>query len=148
MAHLGLATTTKDRKGGPAVGRARRKTSSAVDAPASELFLSMVLHAIDEKPASFLDERGRIAIVMKDDKSFTVRLGDAKEPLAWGDDEEAELRLVTEQAVVKQILDGTVNAMRELTEGRLVIEGDIEVLPGLFRLLERGKSMVSLRAGR
>lgn len=149
MAHLGLS---RNSQATPSVGRARRGGSSAqsseVSNSACETFIAVLVNAIEEKPAAFLTHTGRIALDVPDDRSVTVRLGDGKEPLRWGADAEAELKLVTQQAVLRRILDGTVDAGAELASGALRLEGDLELLPPLFQLLERGRSMLSVRAGR
>jgi len=150
MAHLGLSLNSQD--AAPSVGRARRGGAKAqapvISDSACEAFIGALVNAFEEKPAAFLAQRGRIALDVADDRSVTVRFGDSKAPLEWGADTEAELRLVTRQAVLRQILDGTVDAEAELTSGALRLEGDIELLVPLFQLLERGRSMLSVRMGR
>ena len=149
MAHLGLSRSTQAT---PSVGRGRRSAtgSQATDPSSSacETFIAVLVNAIEEKPGLFLTTKGRVALDVPDDRAVTVRFGDAKEPLRWGSDGDAELKLVTQQAVLRRILDGTVDAGAELASGALRLEGDIELLPPLFQMLERGRSMLSVRMGR
>lgn len=111
-------------------------------------FIGAVAGAIEEKPAAFMRSKGRIALALSDDRSVTLRLGDAREPLRWEADPDAELKLRTSSPVLRRILDGSVDAPGELASGALALEGNIELLPPLFQLLERGKSMLAVRMGR
>lgn len=129
----------------------QRSTNTMVDLDAlgsspSELFTQLIANAIEEKPAMFLSERGTVAFVVEGDRDFSVRYGNLKEPLAWGADQDADLRMTTDRAGLGRIIDGTIDAEQDISSGALRLEGNLEMLPLLFRLMERAQSMVELRA--
>jgi len=116
--------------------------------PAILVFIALVAQAIKDKPEMFLGLRGRIALDVSDDRSITVRFGDARQPFEWGAREDADLRLTLSKSVLSRVLDGTIDAASELTSGGLLVKGNIRLLPPLVRLLERGRTMLALRCNR
>ncbi len=106
-------------------------------------------NAIEEKPVSFLSKRGTIALHVFDDRSLTIRFGDKKKPIELDcADENADFRIDCSRAVFAQIVDGTIDAVAAIENGSLKLTGKMELLEELVILMERGKSMLSLRAGR
>lgn len=114
----------------------------------AEVMSTVLAAGIEDKPALFLAHRGAVSFVIEGDRDFTVHYGDAEAPLAWGAQDDADLRFVCDRDCLGRVLDGTVDAEADLASGALRLEGDLALLPPMFNLIERAQGMVALRAGR